>query len=106
MISREITYADALTSLAPGACWSSDGTLEGLDWLDENIERPTDEAIKSEVLRLVEQRKANAYRAERAIAYPPIGDQLDALFHAGVFPPEMEAQIQAVKDEYPKPSER
>jgi len=46
---------------------------------------------------------AHAYIAQRAAAYPPIGDQLDALFHAGVFPPEMSAQIQAVKDKYPKP---
>jgi hypothetical protein len=35
--------------------------------------------------------------------YPPIGDQLDALFHAGAFPDDMAAQIQAVKDKYPKP---
>jgi len=38
----------------------------------------------------------------RARQYPPIGDQLDALFHAGVFPAEMAAEIQAVKDKYPK----
>jgi len=38
----------------------------------------------------------------RATAYPEIGDQLDALFHAGVFPAEMAAEIQAVKDKYPK----
>jgi len=42
------------------------------------------------------------YRVMRALTYPPIGDQLDALFHAGVFPEEMAAQIQAVKDNYPK----
>lgn len=42
------------------------------------------------------------YAELRAVAYPPIGDQLDALFHAGVFPDEMAAQIQAVKDKYPK----
>ncbi len=46
----------------------------------------------------------NAHREQRANRYPPIGDQLDALFHAGVFPPEMAAQIQAVKDKYPKGS--
>lgn len=44
----------------------------------------------------------NAYKAKRAAEYPAIGDQLDALFHAGVFPPEMAAQIQAIKDKYPK----
>ncbi len=42
------------------------------------------------------------YRLLRAAAYPSVGDQLDALFHAGVFPAEMAAQLQAVKDQYPK----
>lgn len=44
----------------------------------------------------------NAYKEQRVREYPSIGDQLDALFHAGVFPEEMAAQIQAVKDKYPK----
>jgi len=44
----------------------------------------------------------DAYKIKRVVEYPAIGDQLDALFHAGVFPPEMAAQIQAVKDKYPK----
>ena len=43
------------------------------------------------------------YKILRQQEYPSIGDQLDALFHAGVFPSEMAAQIQAVKDKYPKP---
>jgi hypothetical protein len=42
------------------------------------------------------------YAQKRAAEYPPIGDQLDALFHAGVFPVEMAALVQAVKDKYPK----
>jgi hypothetical protein len=45
----------------------------------------------------------NQYKYNRKSEYPSIGDQLDALFHAGVFPPEMAAQIQAIKDKYPKP---
>ena len=44
----------------------------------------------------------DAYKFSRASEYPAIGDQLDALFHAGVFPADMAAQIQAVKDKYPK----
>lgn len=43
-----------------------------------------------------------AYQNKRAEEYPPIGDQLDALFHAGVFPADMAAILQAVKDKYPK----
>ena len=43
-----------------------------------------------------------AYKYQRVQEYPPIGDQLDALFKAGVFPADMAAAIQAVKDKYPK----
>jgi len=42
------------------------------------------------------------YQRDRATEYPAIGDQLDALFHAGVFPADMAAILQAVKDKYPK----
>jgi hypothetical protein len=42
------------------------------------------------------------YQRDRAAAYPSIGDQLDALFKSGVFPADMAATIQAVKDKYPK----
>lgn len=42
------------------------------------------------------------YQRDRAAEYPSIGDQLDALFHAGVFPADMAAILQAVKDKYPK----
>ena len=45
---------------------------------------------------------SQAYKYKRAAEYPSIGDQLDALFHAGVFPEAMAAQIQAIKDKYPK----
>ena len=33
--------------------------------------------------------------------YPSIGDQLDALYHAGVFPSEMADKIKKVKEKYP-----
>jgi len=44
----------------------------------------------------------DTYDWKRLKAYPTIGDQLDALFKAGVFPEDMAAKIQAVKDKYPK----
>ena len=43
------------------------------------------------------------YKDDRKKAYPEIGDQLDALYHAGVFPKEMADKIKAVKDANPKP---
>ena len=42
------------------------------------------------------------YGWKREQEYPLIGDQLDALYHAGVFPSDMTATIKAVKDKYPK----
>jgi hypothetical protein len=56
----------------------------------------------SEELRYVHfDYETTRYKTDRK--YPPIGDQLDALFKAGVFPDEMAALIQAVKDANPKP---
>ena len=43
------------------------------------------------------------YKDDREKVYPAIGDQLDALYHAGVFPKEMADKIKAVKDANPKP---
>ena len=43
----------------------------------------------------------NAYKQQRAQAYPSIADQLDLIYHEGV--DAWKAQIAAVKQEYPKP---
>ena len=60
----------------------------------------------SEEIPLVQQETqpeiAMTYKELRAGEYPDIGDQLDSLFHAGVFPEEMALKIQAVKYKYPK----
>jgi hypothetical protein len=44
----------------------------------------------------------NAYKSKRAAEYPPIGDQLDALWKGGDAATEMLAKVQAVKTKYPK----
>ena len=44
----------------------------------------------------------NAYKSKRAAEYPPIGDQLDALWKGGDAAAEMLAKVQAVKTKYPK----
>jgi len=62
------------------------------------------EVVYDENAVIVEMDKV-AYIDKRVAEYPPIGDQLDALFHAGVFPQEMADKIQAVKNKYPKGSE-
>ena len=44
----------------------------------------------------------NAYIAKRVAEYPPIGDQLDALWKGGDAAAEMLAKVQAVKTKFPK----
>ena len=44
---------------------------------------------------------ANAYKRQRATAYPSIADQLDQIYHQGL--DAWKATILAVKEEFPKP---
>ena len=44
----------------------------------------------------------DAYKYKRAAEYPPIGDQLDALWKGGAEAEAMLAKVQAVKQKYPK----
>lgn len=93
----------AIASLHPTASFSLvDEDFESLVWMSPNIPKPTLEAVQQEVARLEAEYIKTQYARNRAKEYPSIGDQLDALFHAGVFPADMAAVIQAVKDKYPK----
>ena len=104
MILKQFNYPEALVSLRPGSQWVARGEdYAGIEWLDKEQSIPTDKELQAEITRLREEYNATFYRLERAKAYPSIGDQLDALFHAGVFPAEMAAQIQVIKDQFPKP---
>jgi hypothetical protein len=65
-------------------------------------------AQQEEVFKKAEEDKKKvesqlvSYTAVRSAMYPSIGDQLDALYHAGVFPEEMASKIREVKEKYPK----
>ena len=51
----------------------------------------------------MEEKRLNvSYNVKRQREYPYIGDQLDALYHAGVFPEDMAAKLKAIEDKYPK----
>ena len=63
--------------------------------------RPSEAEIEAAHNEWQAEYDSTEYQRLRAPEYPPIGDQLDALFHAGVFPADMAAQLQAVKDKYP-----
>ena len=77
---------------------------EDLQWIAVADNTTTqDTYVDGAVVKFVPVESNITYADRRAVAYPPIGDQLDALFHAGVFPEDMAAQLQAVKDAHPKP---
>lgn len=96
-------YGDAILSLRPGALYVlHEDDLDAIEWVEVEGTPPTPDEIRAELLVLESTYETNTYQRDRASAYPSIGDQLDALFHAGVFPEEMAARLQAVKDLYPK----
>ncbi len=78
-------------------------SYENIMWTSKTLEKPSEEEIANKIEELKIKQEKTEYQRQRAPEYPPIGDQLDALFHAGVFPPEMAEKIQAIKNKYPKP---
>jgi len=70
--------------------------------IQDGVTKPTQEEFDAEVQRLKDEHSASAYKRNRKVEYPNIGDQLDDLFKAGAFSDDMTAKIQAVKDKYPK----
>ena len=93
-----LNKVDAIRSLHKGSYHKA--TENNIDWKDGHTTTDAENnAIDAELIRL---QALEDYQAPRRKEYPSIGDQLDALYHAGVFPSDMTAIIKAVKDKYPK----
>ena len=99
-----ISKIRAIQSLVPGAEVSVAVHDDSVIWI--NYENPpiNDKQIAAEQQRLQMIDDWHEYRRNRAVEYPTIQEQLDALYHAGVFPAEMTARIRAVKEKYPTPT--
>jgi hypothetical protein len=95
------TFMDAIISLRPTSSFSLTED-NAVIWKDVNAAEPSTADIEAELARLQADFEAKQYQRDRKGQYPPIGDQLDALYHAGVFPDEMAAKLKAVKDANPK----
>jgi hypothetical protein len=95
----------AISSLRPTCAWGiNNDDYNTLFWHEDNKEpAPSREEVEAEIIRIQAELEATQYQRNRAPEYPSIGDQLDALYHAGVFPEEMASLIQQVKNKYPKP---
>jgi tRNA A37 N6-isopentenylltransferase MiaA len=99
------TIKHALVSLYANAKWTLSGTsYPGLDWLDENITKPSEQELLAEIARLNQQWTDTEYQRLRQVEYPPITDYLDGVVKgdqqqiAGYI-----AACLAVKAKYPKP---
>ena len=87
----------ALHQVRPGAKWSMrDGNITL--WEGPGVQ-PTEVELEAGLVALA----ALEYRDKRRDAYPPIGDQLDALFAGGTDLADMKILLQSVKDRFPKP---
>ena len=95
---RIIDRVAAIRSLYKNSYHQTTETI--INWKDGHTTTDAENnAIDAELIRL---QALQDYQAPRKKEYPSIGDQLDALYHAGVFPSDMTATIKAVKDKYPK----
>ena len=71
-----------------------------LYWEDERSQ-PTAEEIQAKIVELQADYDSKQYQRDRAAAYPSWQEQLDNIFHNGI--DAWKADIQAIKDKYPKP---
>ena len=100
-----IDFIKALRSLYPNSSWSINGdNYDGLNWLDETQPKPNEATLIEEYNRLRAEEDKNAYKAERALEYPSIQEQLDMQYWDKINGTNnWEQAIQAVKEKYPKP---
>lgn len=98
----DITHA--IQNIRYGAVWSITGTdYKNLNWLDETQQKPTEEELNDEILRLQLAYDNREYQRLRANEYPSIVDQLDTLYHQGY--DGWKELIEDIKLKYPKPSQ-
>lgn len=92
-----------LPLIRPSAEWHLQG--DELNWMDSKQECPTLEELQDALNKLDKL----DYRSIRGGQYPPIGDQLDAIWgmlSTMKMPEECDAmfkRVQAVKERFPKP---
>ena len=72
------------------------------EWNVVGKTKPSDTDLSAFEQRALAQIELNKVLAKRVAEYPPIGDQLDALWKGGAEAEAMLAKVQAVKAKYPK----
>ena len=81
---------------------SKNKIYENLVILNSDYDKPTEKSLTDALAKKQSDFDAQEYARNRQPLYPAIGDQLDDLYHAGVFSAEMTATLKKVKDDNPK----
>ncbi len=97
-------YNHVLNSEYPNLNWELEGDYEyeKIQWhLSEGQTPPSKEVLESKLTKLQADYDSKKYQRDRAVAYPPLGEQMDILYHGGV--DALKAELKKTKDKYPKP---
>ncbi len=91
--------SEAIAVLSPDGVWSvTEEDLDRIDWQSPDVEQPSKSAIQAKLTELQADYDSKQYQRDRQ--YPPIGDQLDEIYHKGLT--EWKKTIKAIKDKHPK----
>ena len=90
-----------ILAINPNAAFVLEGNnYADIQWMDENIPKPTEEECVQKAAELAYQEEINEYQRQRAREYPPYADQFDQIFHEGI--DTWKSTILEVKRRYPK----
>jgi hypothetical protein len=125
MNANNIPISNAIRKLTDTIKWgvSNDYDISTIEWRDTEVTRPTDVEIQAMRQQMANDQNTIAYTTLRkegkyapvtddngeivhkkvADGYPPIEDQLDAMWKGGDAMTAMRAKILAVKQRFPKP---
>lgn len=101
---------EAILKIDPNANVSvKSDNINEIKWHDGNPNNITKSDIEAKMVEAQAEYDANQYQRDRSISYPPIGDQLDMLWHSIDQDPVLKTKyfhfyeaIKAIKVKYPK----
>jgi hypothetical protein len=101
---------EAILKIDPNANVSvNSDNINEITWHDGNPNNITKADIEAKIAKMANEPEQSQYAEQRKNAYPPIGDQLDMLWHSIDQNPKLKSEyfdfyetIKAVKVKYPK----